>query len=159
MKELAHHELKKVLDHSIQDTTSRYAGIQLMEQDVKLSDDICTVHTILESNHRAALLLYADTALLTRLAQNILHSERVTAQDIEDVAKEYLNIICGQVAAGLFQTARISSRFQSPSFREGFYLPEEEAACHCELNYAGGNNENVRLTFMGPFIPHELQSA
>lgn len=159
MKQIVHHELKNVLKNSIQDTTSRFAGIQLMEQDVKLSNDICTVHTILEGAHRSALLLHADTALLTRVAQNIMHSERVTQQDIEDVAKEYLNIICGQVAAGLFRVARISSRFQSPSFRVGLYLPEEEAACQCVLNYAGGDHESVRLICMGPFVPDELQSA
>ena len=152
-------ELKQVLNHSIQDTTSRYGGIQLMEQDVMLSNDICTVHTMLENAQRSALLLYADTALLTRLAQRILHSEEVTQQDVEDVAKEYLNIICGQVAAGLFRMAHISSRFESPSFRVGHYLPEGEVACRCELNYEGGHNECMRLLYMGPFQSDEVKPA
>ena len=91
MKEFIHQQMKDVLNHSIQDTTNRFAGIQLVEQNAELSDDICTVHTMLEGNHRAALLLCADTALLTQLAQNILHSQKVTPQDVEDVAKEYLN--------------------------------------------------------------------
>lgn len=159
MKNFAHRELKNVLNHSIQETTSRFAGIQLQEQDVELSDDICTVHTILEGDHRSVLLLCADTVLLTRLAQNIMHSSKVTLQDIEDVAKEYLNIICGQVVAGLFRTAQITSRFQIPSFRVGLYMPEEQAACQCVLNYNGGDQGSVRLICLGPFIPDHLQSA
>lgn len=159
MKEFIHQQMKDVLNHSIQDTTNRFAGIQLVEQNAELSDDICTVHTMLEGNHRAALLLCADTALLTRLAQNILHSPKVTPQDIEDVAKEYLNIICGQVVAGLFQIARVTSRFQIPSFRTGLYLPEEEAACQCVLNYDSGDHGRIRLICMGPLIPDRSQPA
>ena len=88
-------ELKHVLNCSIQDVTSRFAGIELTEGDAALSDDICTVHTILEGNCRGALLLCADTALLTRVAQKIMGSENVTLRDIEDVATEYFNVICG----------------------------------------------------------------
>ena len=159
MREIVHSELKNVLDRSIQDTTSRFAGIQLQEQDVELSDDICTVHTILEGEHSSALLLCADTTLLTRLAQNIMHSSEVTLQDIEDVAKEYLNIICGQVVAGLFRTARVTSRFQIPRFRVGGYLPKEQTACQCVLNYNGGEHGGIRLICMGPVIPDHSQSV
>lgn len=159
LKEFIHQELKDVLNHSIQDTTNRFAGIQLVEQNAELSDDICTVHTMLEGNHRAALLLCADTALLTRLAQNILHSPKVTLQDVEDVAKEYLNIICGQVVAGLFQIARVTSRFQIPSFRTGLYLPEEEVPYQCVLNYDSGSHGRAHLICMGPFISDQSQSA
>lgn len=158
MKEMVHHELRQVLNRSIQDTTSRFAGIQLLEQDVELSNDICTVHTILEGKHRSALLLCADTALLTRLAQNILHSSKVTLQDVEDVAKEYLNIICGQVVAGLFQTAQITSRFQIPSFRVGLYLPEERADCSCVLNYNDGEHGGIRLICM-PVFSKQMHSS
>ena len=159
LKEFVHQELKDVLNRSIQDTTSRFAGIQLVEQNAELSDDICTVHTILEGNRRAALLLCADTALLKRLAQNILHTPQVPSQDVEDVAKEYLNIICGQVVAGLFQVARITSRFQIPNFRTGLYLPEEKADGQCVLNYDSGEHGKIRLICMGPFIPERSQSA
>lgn len=159
MNEVVRQKLKDVLNRSIQDTTSRFAGIQLVEQNVELSDDICTVHTILEGNRRAALLLCADTALLNRLAQNILHSSQVTPQDVEDVAKEYLNIICGQVVAGLFQIARIPSRFCIPSFRTGLYLPEEQATSQCVLNYDSGEHGKIRLICMGPFIPDRSQTV
>lgn len=149
------HELQAILNCSIQDITSRFAGIQLLEEDTALSDDICTVHTILEGGHPAALLLCADTALLTRLAKIIMRRENVTPQDVEDVATEYFNIICGRVAAGIFQTAHIPSRFQSPRFRTGRYLPESASACRCVLNYTSGNNERAQLIYMGLLSPSE----
>ena len=152
-------ELKHVLNCSIQDVTSRFAGIELTEGDAALSDDICTVHTILEGNCRGALLLCADTALLTRVAQKIMGSENVTLRDIEDVATEYFNVICGRVVAGIFQTTRVSSRFQIPRFLTGRYLPEERASCQCVLNYNGGNNERMQFSYVGLHAPKESQSA
>lgn len=155
MKEVVHHELKRFMNQSMRETTSRFGGIELMEQDVILSDDVCTVHTTLEENGPSVLALYADTALLTRLAQNIMHSDVVTPQDVEDVAKEYFNVICGQFAAGLFRVAKVSSRFQIPSFCTGIYRPHEENVCRCALHYHGGDG-GMCLIYMGP---DQLQTA
>ena len=144
------HDLRSVLNHSMQDITTRFAGIQLLEQDTSLSNDVCTVHTTWEGGHRATLVLRADRSLLTRLAQAIMHAEAVTAQDIEDVSTEYFNIICGRIAGRLFQTAHISSRFQIPRFYPGSYLPDEDCGCRCELNYISDQQESVQLVFMKP---------
>ena len=133
----------------MQDITRRFGGIQLSQQDGTLSDDICTVHTVFEGSHRAALLLHADTALMTRLAQNVLGQESVSQQDLEDAATEYINIVCGQIVAGVFQSTHVPSHFQIPHFRTGRYLPEEGAACHCVLNYRGDNDQSVQLICMG----------
>lgn len=154
-----HKELENVLNHCMQETTSRFAGIQLLEQNGSLSDDICTVYTVLEGNCPAALLLRADTPLLTRLAQKIMHSETVSQQDIEDVATEYFNVICGRVVAGLFQTAKISSRFQTPCFRTGCYFPEDGSTCRCVLNYTDGGGENMQLVYMKLHISQSLRPA
>lgn len=150
---LAQKELQTVLSRSVQDITCRFAGIQLWEQECPLSDDICTVYTTFDGGHHAALLLCADTPLLARLARKILHSESVTPRDIEDVATEYFNIICGQVVAGLFQAARISSRFHSPVFHLGRYLPEEKPVSRCVLNYSSHNNERIQLVHLGLLSP------
>lgn len=147
------HELQSILNHSIQDITSRFAGIQLQEENTTLSNDICTVHTVLEGSRPAALLLCADTALLTRLARSIMHRDVVTPRDIEDVATEYFNIICGRIAAGIFQAAHIPSRFQSPLFRTGLYLPESDPERQCVLHYTSGDNEGAHLIYMGLLPP------
>ena len=145
MTTFIHQNLESILNQCMREITKRFAGIDLLEEEAALSDDICTVHTVLEGNQRAALLLSADTPLLIRLAQHIMHSQTVTQQDIEDVATEYFNVICGRIAAGLFQSANIASRFQTPKFFPGPYLPEESADCRCELNYTDGNNQTARL--------------
>lgn len=147
------HELRNVLNDSIQETTTRFAGIQLLEKDASLSSDICTVHTTWEGGHKAALLMRADRTLLTRLAQLIMHAESVTPKDIEDVATEYFNIICGKIAGGLFQTAHISSRFQIPRFYPGSYLPGENSACQCVLSYISDQRESMQLVYLSPLPP------
>ena len=153
------HKLQTILNGSMRDITSRFAGIQLLEEPTALSDDICTVHTVLEGGRPAALLLCADTALLTRLARIIMHRENVTARDIEDVATEYFNIICGRIAAGIFQAAHVPSRFRSPCFRKGLYLPESDPDCRCVLHYTSGNKEGAHLIYMGLLSPDNPPSS
>lgn len=142
-------QLRDVLNTSIQDTTHHFAGIALSENGESLSNDICTVHTTWEGGCEAVFLMRADRTLLTRLARIILHSEAVAPQDIEDVAMEYFNIICGRVAHGLFQVAHIPTRFQVPRFHPCSYLPEDEVTCRCVMNYSSGEQESVQLAFLG----------
>ena len=144
-----HQEVHCVLDRSMQDITKRFAGIQLMKDDVGLSENVCTVHTVLEGEHRAALLLHADMALLVRLAQNVMKQETVTSQDIEDVATEYFNVLCGRVAAGFFQIAHIPSRFQTPRFRPGKFIPESKSSCRHILTYNSEKDGSMQLICVG----------
>lgn len=141
-------ELLQVLNQCMQDTTSRFAGIELQPGTAALSDDTCTIHTILEGVDRAAVFLCADTALLMRLARRIMRQEQVTAQDMEDVAKEYFNVVCGRITAGLYQLAHTATRFHVPRFRTGRFRPEELPPERCVLHYTGGNNENAQLVYM-----------
>ena len=91
------------------------------------------------------MVLCADTALLTRLARIIMCSDQVTEQDVQDVAIEYFNVVCGRIAAGLYQSTRISSRFTPPRFRTGAYVPETPQSGSCVLGYSSGSNENAQL--------------
>ena len=141
-------DLRSILNCYLQETTSRFAGIHLCEQEAQLSDDVCTIHAVLETPRHITLLLYADVSLMARLAQNIMHQEVVTQRDIQDVAIEYFNVVCGRVAANMYRAARISSRFQTPRFFQGCYLPDGHPCSQCVLNFKGENMENVRLVCM-----------
>lgn len=145
----AEQKLQDILSSSLQDTTIRFAGIRIWEDVVAPSDDICTVHTILEGRRPAALLLHADRALLVRLARAIMHQNVLSPQDVEDVATEYFNVVCGRVVAALFEADHISACFHSPSFHFGRYLPQTDATYQCILNYSGGDNERMQLTYLG----------
>ncbi|HIS64540.1 MAG TPA: chemotaxis protein CheX [Candidatus Avoscillospira avistercoris] len=148
-------ELQEIIHQCMQDTTIRFAGIDLLQEETALSDNVCTVHTTLEGGCNATLVLCADTALLTRLARIIMCSDEVTEQDVQDVAIEYFNVVCGRIAAGLYQSTRISSRFTPPRFRTGAYVPETPQSGSCVLGYSSGSNENAQLMFLGLLTPED----
>lgn len=157
MSVLTQEQLQNVLDQAMREITNRITSIQPCERESVHSGDICTVHTALVGGQTAALVLCADTALLTRLAQHVMRTETVEQRDIEDVATEYFNIICGRVVAGLFQAAHISSRFHIPKFQCGRYRPEHTPSCQCVLNYISGNDEGVQLIYSIPSLTGEIQ--
>ena len=107
-------KLQDILSSSLQDTTIRFAGIRIWEDEAAPSDDICTVHTVLEGRRPAALLLHADRAFLVRLAQAIMHQSVLSTRDVEDVATEYFNIVCGRVVAGLLKRIMSQPAFKVP---------------------------------------------
>ncbi len=147
MNALTPKEIQDILDGVMQDVPNRIASIQLQKQDTFLSNNVnnlCTIHTTFEGGYHASLALCADACLLMRLTQHFMQEEIVTSQDIEDFAKEYLNIICGRIVAGLFRSAHISSRFHIPSFSLGRYIPDDVSSC-CILNYTSNCNEGVQL--------------
>ena len=135
----------------MQDVTRRYGGIELTERQAPLTEDICTVHTVMEGDCRADLFLCADTSLLARLARNIMCQDTVTGQDIADVATEYFNVVCGRISSLLFQPGHKAPRFQAPCFHTGRYLPEREPASWWDIGYNSLHNESMHLVIcLGP---------
>lgn len=153
---LTQEQVQTILDQVMQTITSRLADIQLSKQEVSLSHDVCTVHTTFEGGYNATLVLYADTALLTKLTQKVIQEESVNPQDVEDCAREYFNVICGQIVAGLFKTAHISSRFRIPTYCEGRYVPQEDGTCMCVLNYKSKEDGGAQLVHQ---VPHETEKV
>lgn len=149
-------QLQDILDTVMQDTTSRMTSIQMSSRAFPLSEDICTVCTTFEGTHHATVSLCADTSLLMRLTRDVIQADTVTSQDVEDFAKEYFNVICGQVVARLFQLTHAAFRFQIPDFYVGKYLPDESSHC-CVLSYRSSSNEGVQLVVSNLSLP--MQSA
>ena len=143
-------EILDILDCVMQDITNRIARIYPCKQNGAPSDDVCTVCTTFEGGYEANLILYMDTALLTKLAQTTMQEETVSLQDIEDFMKEYFNVICGHIVARLFQTAHISSRFRIPRFYSGLHLPDGAGSFCCVLSYVSGSNERAELIHQLP---------
>ena len=145
----------EISDRVMKNITGRMIDLRQCGQDITLSNNICTVHTTFEGGFTGTLVLYADTALMARLAQQVLQTDEVSPQDIEDFAREYFNVICGQIVANLFRTAHISSRFHIPSFCVGKFVSAENGSGQCVLNYVSNFNEGVQLI---QHIPHDLES-
>lgn len=141
--------LQIVFDEAMRSVTEQVAGIRIFRGDVSLSDNVCTVYAAFERGFHSSLALCADTSVFTRLAQNILRSEIVTPQDVEDFTKEYFNVLCGNVASRLFQTTKVASRFEVPHFCRGRY-GQDELREHFGINYFSDRNEGVQLIHLVP---------
>lgn len=142
-------KIPDILDRVMQEITGHMVEIRPIAQKDILSDDVCTVRTTFEGGYHATLALFLDTDLLRKLTQQAMEAEEVAPEDVEDFAKEYLNVICGKVVARLFQTARISSRFRIPVFHKGRVEPGQEQhdqqVCEHVLSYLSEDNKGVQL--------------
>ena len=137
-------KLKEVLDRIARKVTEESAGIRLVQGENVPEGDMCTVHIGFRQGFRSSLTLRADTAMLTRLTQSMLKEENVTPQDLEDVTKEYFNVLCGHVATALYKATRVAARFSVPSFHRGSYSPENHKE-QFVLNYACGREGTAQL--------------
>ena len=137
--------------------TEASAGISLIRGETEPGEHICTVHIGFRRGFRSSLSLRADAALFARLARSILQEEQITAQDLEDVAKEYFNVLCGHIAAALYKATQVSARFSVPSFHWGRYSPEGHKE-QFVIRYSGDRNEAAELVHHVP-IPREGDGA
>ncbi len=145
MNTISQAQFQEILDQVLQDITEQVAGIHLCPQEnLPINEDMCTLYTNFEGGYQASLTLCAEVALLTRLTQYMMQEEHIAPQDIEDFAKEYFNVLCGQIAAGLFNATHIASRFGVPNFHFGCYTPDGTGE-QLVLNYTSDKNENAQV--------------
>lgn len=152
MNSFAQADVQEILDQVMRDMTERYAGIQLCKRDSEPSGDICTVYTTFEGSYHGPLVLCADTAFMTRLAQRVLQEEIIDPNDLEDLIKEYFNVICGQIVAGLFRAFHVPASFRIPVFYSGRFIPDGEEELRGVINYTSDCNESAKLI-------HQLTAA
>ena len=149
---MSEEKLREVFDRITREVTQNSVGIQLVQNDCPPGDDLCTVHISFEKGFRSSLSLRANTAMLTRLTQSMLREEKVTPQDLEDVTKEYFNVLCGRIAKALYEATKVASRFNVPAFYHGSFSPED----HTEqfvLGYSGAQDEAAQLVHHIPAPP------
>ena len=68
----------------------------------------------------------------------------MTAEDLEEFSKEYLNVLCGKVAGAMFQATQVSAHFGTPTFYHGRYEPEGQEA-QFVLTYADEHSKGAHL--------------
>lgn len=137
-------ELEAMLDRAVQDVTEKTAGIRLYLGANPPHGELCTVHVTFKKGFHSSISLCADTSVLERMASSVVRKERISPQDLEDFSKEYLNVLCGRIAALLFQATKIPARFGVPSFHRGRFAPEDHEE-QFALNYADGHRGNAQL--------------
>jgi len=156
-KAIPEKQLREGLDRIMREVTESSAGIALIRGEEAPKEHICTVHIGFRRGFRSSLSLRADAALFARLAQSMLKAEHVTPQDLEDVAKEYFNVLCGHIAAKLYDTTHVSARFSVPCFYWGSYSPEDHKE-QFVIRYSSGQNEAAELVHHIP-VPQEGDEA
>lgn len=147
---LTQNEILDIVDTAMRDITNRMDRIYPCQQGIHLSNDTCTVCTTFEGGYHADLILYMDTALLSRLTKHALQEESVSQQDIEEFSKEYFNVICGHIVSRIFRAANIASRFSIPRFYPGQRAPSQNAGSRHVLSYISDNNEGAQLIHQLP---------
>lgn len=138
-------DLEKLFDQALREVTEAASGIQLRQDPLPPKEDaLCTVHIDFQKGFHSSLSVCVDLPLLARMARNMLQTDQLTVQDLEDFGKEYINILCGQISAVLFQTTRIASRFGVPTFHRGRFQPENQSQ-QFALNYFSDRQEGAQL--------------
>ena len=145
--------LREIFDRITREVTENSVGIQLVQNDFSPGDDLYTVHVNFERGFHSSLSLRADRTMLTRLAQSMLQTEEVTAQDLEDVTKEYFNVLCGRIARALYEATHIAARFDVPSFHRGTFSPAQQEE-QFVISYSSGRNGSAQLVH---HVPSQLQ--
>ena len=141
---LTKEELEQLLDQTLQSVTEQTAGVRLHQGNQPLGENLCTVHITFDKGFNTSLTLCADTSLLTRMAGNSFHEDVVNAEDLEEFTKEYFNVLCGKIAAAMYQTTQISAHFGLPRFYRGRYEPEGQEV-QFVLTYSNGYREGAQL--------------
>lgn len=154
---IAREKLEEIFDRVTREITPQAAGVRLRPGAAEPEGELYTVYIIFEKGFHTTLSLCAEKPLFIRMAQYMTQMEEITRQDMEDVAKEYINVLCGHFASRMFQLTKIPTRFSVPAFQEGRYRPEGQME-HVVLTYSGDKNEYVQLVQHVPLedMPNSL---
>lgn len=136
--------LIQLLDTTIQEVIKATTGIQVSRSNDTPQKDICTVYISFQKGFSSSLALYAEKAMLERMARNALQIEIATPRDVEDYAKEFFNILCGQITAAMFNAAKTASRFSVPAFYRGYYVPDDMEP-QFAIDYTSSHNEGFQF--------------
>ena len=111
-----------------------------------------------KNGFQSSLTLWGNISLLARMARSALREEHLTRQDLEDFSKEYFNILCGKIAALLFQATKVPARFSVPALYQGRFEPEGRSR-QFVLTYTDGQRQGVQLVHHVPNRRHDDNEA
>ena len=142
-------KLREIFDRITREVTRDSAGIPLAEGGKGPGADVCTVHIGFHKGFHSSLSLRADRELLVRVSRAILQTEEISPQDLEDVTKEYLNVLCGHIAQVMYRATHVVSRFDVPFFCQGEFSPPGEKV-QFVINYADDRQNAAQLVHHVP---------
>jgi len=141
---LSQERLKEMYEDAARSVTEKLMGIVLTPDSTPINGEVCTVYTTFARGVNFGLAFCTGRELAVRMTRNMMQREDVSAQDVEDYLKEYLNVLCGQIAGAVFREAKIGARFQIPEFYRGWYEPENMRKSW-EVSFVSDKNESAWL--------------
>lgn len=76
----------------------------------------CAVYTTTKGAYQVQLVLCASRKTLRRIAQGMLGESSDDPEEIEEAAKEFLNILCGNIVSEIARRYRANVLFSPPHF-------------------------------------------
>ena len=141
--------LTEIFDGVIREITRQVVGVNLSPGELSSAGERYTVYIKLDDHLGTGLSFCAERAVFIRVAQCMIMEEDISSEDMEAVAQEYLNILCGHIAARLFPATKTPVRFSVPAFYPGRYVPEGYAE-HIVLTYTSDQQESAQLIHCVP---------
>lgn len=136
-------DFQKILDNAVRDITKRIAGIDLETAKWPQGDDneVASLYTDTRGSYKITVVYHAETRLLRYIANKMARRPVEDPEDVEMYAKEYFNILCGNIISTINQMTKSSARFGIPQYCRGFYTAEDYPGVVLEVSYrsiAGG---------------------
>lgn len=102
--------------------------LRLCSEEPNPQGDVCTVYTSFAGGYQTRFVLCADREFLHQLTDNMMGEHTDDPEDLEEYAKEYVNVLCGRLVGAIFHETRMGASFHPPMFVNGHYtavLPRE----------------------------------
>ena len=148
MNSITYEEMQGILNNIMVCITEKMTGMHLKCEENISINDACTVNVTFEGNCDVKLSLCADKLFFIRITKDILQEDNVTEQDMQETAKEYLNVICGNLIGKLFHAKYKPTRFKLPVFEKGNHIIDDNndnIERICQTCYYNDYNESVML--------------
>lgn len=150
-------KLEEMLDSAVREVTRRTAGVELFPAQGSPDGELWTVYITFKNGFQSSLTLCGNISLLDRMARSALQEENLSRQDLEDFSKEYFNILCGKIAALLFQATKVPARFSVPALYPGRFAPEGHSR-QFVLTYQDDRRQRVQLVHHVPRRRHDNEA-
>ncbi len=137
-------DLRSIYEKAAIAITKRLMLIELKPGGPPMNGEFCTVYTSFARGANSGLAFCADKSLSIRMTKNMKRMGDVDTQDIEDYLKEYLNVLCGQIAREAYNEAHVAARFEIPEFHSGLYNPYNMKLTF-ELSFLSDKGEHAWL--------------
>lgn len=144
-------ELVRLLRQGATDLAVRVAGIALEETGARtFQAEWYMVYTMAEGEVPLALALHTPEPVLRRVSAHMLGEEELIAQDLEECAMEYMNVLSGWVVSQLYQQLGRSVMLFPPKIGQGGQPPEAERTGGGTLYFATDRGEPLALQWICP---------